>query len=213
MQLAIFGGTGRTGVHLVGQALDAGHSVTILSRSPEKLNLQHAQLHVIKGDVTDPTAVEEVVRGVDAVLSVLGPTENKPDFKVTRGTQNILNAMKDLGVQRLIVSAGAGVGDQNDVPTFTNRFVNILLKLVSRYVYEDMMQVVDLVRKSEVDWTIVRVPILTDDPATKRVKAGYVGKGMGMHITRADMADFILKQASDTTYLRQAPAISNDRSY
>lgn len=72
-----------------------------------------------------------------------------------------------------------------------------------------MVQVAAKVRASNLDWTIVRVPMLTDDPPTGKVRVGYVGKGTGSRISRADMADFMLRQLADTTYRHKAPAISN----
>jgi hypothetical protein len=72
-----------------------------------------------------------------------------------------------------------------------------------------MKKVVKMVRASDLDWTVVRLPMLTDDPKTGQVKVGYVGKGMGPRITRADAADFMLSQVEDKTYLHKSPAISN----
>ncbi len=209
MKLAIFGATGRTGQHLVQQALEAKHEVVVLVRTPSKLTIQNPGLSVIQGDIQDAAKVEQTIKGSDAVFSVLGPTSNTPEYQTTKGTKNILDAMKKQGVRKLVISAGAGVGDPYDEPKLFNKFINILLKLAARYVYEDMLQVVDLVRESDMDWVIVRVPMLTDAPATGSIKIGYVGKGMGPRISRADMATFMLKQLNDNTYLRQAPAISN----
>lgn len=209
MKLAIFGGTGRTGQHLVRQALDAGHQVNMLARDPAKVNVQNSSLVITQGDVTDAACVEQTIAGTDAVLSVLSPTENVPDYKVSRGTQHILAAMKKHHIRRLIISAGAGVGDPLDAPTVVNKLINMLLKLLSRHVYEDMLRTVDTVRASEVDWTVVRVPMLTDEPGTGKMTVAYVGKGMGMKLSREDMARFILNLVEDSTYLRQSPAISN----
>jgi hypothetical protein len=72
-----------------------------------------------------------------------------------------------------------------------------------------MTKTVELVRASGLDWTIVRLPMLTDDPKSASVKVGYVGKGMGARIARADIADFILGQLDDKTWIRAAPAISS----
>jgi hypothetical protein len=72
-----------------------------------------------------------------------------------------------------------------------------------------MEQVVDKVRHSGLDWTIVRAPMLTEGPATGRVREGYVGKDIGPRLTRADLAAFMLKQLDTETYVGQAPAISN----
>ena len=209
MKLAILGATGRTGQHVVEQALERGHEVTVFARSPQKLEAFREHITIIEGDVQEAGAVEEAIAGADAVISVLGPTENKPDYQVTRGTRHILDAMKQHGVDRLVISAGAGVGDPKDEPRLFNKLINVLLKLFSRHVYEDMKRTVAAVRDSDVDWTIVRVPMLTDNAPKGEVKAGYVGEGMGPRITRADMASFMLDQVSDDAYLHQAPAISN----
>lgn len=207
--LAIFGGTGRTGRHLVQQALDAGYCVRALARDPGKLPAQNERLLVIQGSLSDAESVTKVIAGADAVLSVLGPTNNEPTFEISRGTQTILDAMRQHGVRRLIISAGAGVGDPGDAPKLFNKLINVLLKLVSRNVYEDMLKTVTLVRVSDLDWTVVRVPRLTGDPATGQIKTGMVGKGTGVNLSRADMASFMLQQVDDKRYLRQAPVISN----
>ena len=161
MNIAVFGGTGRTGRHVVEQALAAGHSITALARTPAKLP-KHERLVAIQGDVQDPSAVEKTVVGAEAVISVLGPTSNEPTFEVSKGMRHILAAMQKHGVRRLIISAGAGVGDPNDTPKLSNKAINLLLKLLARNVYEDMKGAVDIVRASEYDWTIVRVPRLID---------------------------------------------------
>lgn len=209
MKLAIFGGTGRTGQHLVQQALEQGHEVTVLARQPAKIILQHSNLSVVKGYVKDPASVTQALAGANAVLTVLGPTSNQPLMEVSQGMANILAAMQQQGVRRLIITAGAGVGDPHDTPKLFNHVMNFLLKLMARNVLADMSKVVDLVRASDLDWTVVRLPMLTDDPKTGHIRVGHVGQGMGPRIARADIAEFMLVQLTDKTYVRQSPAISN----
>lgn len=209
MEVTIFGATGRSGQLLVQQALARGHAVTAFARSAQKLGALVERVTVVEGDVRDADAVSRAVATAGAVLSVLGPTQNKPDYPITHGTQNILKAMETHGVERLIISAGAGVGDPQDAPGLMNKVINVLLKLFSRHVYEDMKRTVEAVRASDRQWTVVRVPMLTDDPPTGEVKAAYVGKGMGMRISRADMASFMLDQLESDEYVYKAPAISN----
>jgi nucleoside-diphosphate-sugar epimerase len=213
MNLTIFGASGRTGQQLVEQALARGHRVTAFTRSPQKLAKIGERVNIVEGDVQDADTVSRAVVGANAVLSVLGPTRNIPDYQVTCGTQNILGAMKQHGVERLIISAGAGVGDPHDEPRLFNKLINVLLKLVSRHVYEDMKRTVETVRNSDAQWTIVRVPMLTDDSATGKARAAYVGKGMGMRVSRADLASFMLDQLESDTHLHRAPAISTIRRY
>ncbi len=209
MKIAIFGGTGRTGKHLVEQALSKGYQVNLLARNPEKVETKDNNLTVISGDVKDAAAVEKTIEGSQAVLSALGPTSNEAEFAVSKGMQNILAAMQKNSVKRLIITAGAGVGDPKDEPKFFNHVMNFLLKLMAKNVLADMSRVVDMVRSSDRDWTVVRLPMLTDDPKSGEIKVGYVGKGMGSRITRADIADFMLFELEKGEYIHEAPAISN----
>jgi putative NADH-flavin reductase len=209
MNLTLFGATGKTGRHLLEQALAQGHIVTVLARSPAKLAQRPDRLIVIQGDIREAAKVAQAVAGAEAVLSVLGPTSNKPELAVSQGMDTILAAMRQHGVRRLIQSAGAGVRDPHDTPTLVHAFFGGLTRLLSPNVVADMAQVVDKVRHSGLDWTIVRVPMLTDDPATGRVRSGYVGKDIGTRLARADLAAFMLKQLDTMTYVGQAPAISS----
>ena len=210
MQLTIFGASGGAGQQLVAQALADGYPVTVLARNPDKLGQLRERLNVVVGDVRDAGAVAQAVAGSQAVLSVLGPTSNTPEFAVSRGMDHILAAMTAHGVRRLIVSIGAGVRDPLDQPTAVHAFFGGLVKLLSRHAYEDMLRVNDTLRASTgIDWTIVRVPRLTDGPRTGVIKPGYVGKDLGTQLTRADMAAFMLSQLTDLTYVGRAPAISN----
>lgn len=207
--LALFGATGRTGRHLLQQALERGYNVRVLARDPGKLAVQSERLVVVRGNLKDAACVEEVITGADAVLSVLGPTSNEPTFEISRGTADIMSTMKRQGVKRLIISAGAGVGDPGDTPKLFNKLINVALKATARNVYEDMLKTVDQVRGSGLEWTVVRVPRLTDGPKSGQVRVGMVGKGTGATLSRADMAEFMLKQVNDNRHLRQAPVISN----
>ena len=209
MKLAILGATGSTGKLLVQQALGAGHHVVAFARTPSKLGIEHEHLDMVQGDVQDAEQVANAIAGTEAVLSVLGPTSNEPAYEVSRGMVNILAAMEKHGVRRLIQTVGAGVGDSRDEPGLFDRMIKVLLKLASRHVFEDMVRVNDIIRASDLDWTLVRVPMLTDEPPAGDVKVGYLGKGVGSRISRADIAAFMLKQADSDTYLRQAPVISN----
>jgi len=209
MQLAIFGLTGQTGKYLLEQSLAAGHEVSALVRSPEKLPADQPGLRVMQGDVRDAEQVARVVAGCQAVLSVLGPSRHAPDFVISQGVDNILAAMQAQAVRRLVISIGAGVRDPKDRPTWPHAFFGLLVKLLSRPVYDDMRRAAGAVRASAVDWTIVRVPRLTDAAGSGIIRCGYVGVDVGLQLSRADLALFMLRQVTDKTFIQQAPAISN----
>ena len=209
MQLAIFGGTGKTGRLVVEQALAAGQHVTVLARNPAKLTTQNPNLRIVQGDVQDPAQVLAAITGADAVISALGPTSNKPLFEVSKGMNNIIAAMRQAGVKRLIVTAGAGVREEMDQPKLADKLIVRALKLFNGNVYSDMLRVVEQVKASGLDWTVVRAPMLTDDPATGHVRAGGVGKDIGTRLSRADFAAFLLAQVNNPQWVGKAPAISN----
>jgi hypothetical protein len=208
MKLAVFGGTSKTGQHIIRQALNADNDVTVLARSPSKLSIQHPKLRIVQGDILDRACVEDVVRGADAVLSVLGPSNNKPEFVISRGIDNVLEAMQKHHIQRIIISAGAGIREPEDKPKPVDRVFGFLARVISRNVVADMQQVVNKVKMSDRAWTIVRVPMLTDGAGQGSLKVGYVGD-INPRLSRADLASFMLKQLVDDTYVRKAPAISN----
>jgi putative NADH-flavin reductase len=210
MKIAIFGATGETGRQLVEQALAAGHEVVAYVRNPSKLNTRHENLMIVQGKLTDQAMIEHAISGADAVISVLGPRGGSKDKPITRGMQNIIEAMKKQGVRRLIISSTLSAKDPNDLPDFKAKALVNLVKLTIHAAYEEVVSVADTVRKSDLDWTIVRLTTLNNNPKSGKVRVGYLGKGeVGLRISRADLAEFMLKQVQDTKYLRQAPVISN----
>lgn len=209
MKLAIFGATGRTGQHLVRLALAENYMITALARDPRKLPLSNNNLVCIMGDARDSISVDRTISGADAVISVLGPTDRREPGALTRCTRNIIQAMKQNDLRRLVVSAGAGIGDNADSPTLADHLIKWLLKTTARPAYTDMLGVASLVRKSGLDWTIARAPMLTDQPATGSIKVGYLGKGVGIRLSRADLASFMLIQVVSTEYFYKAPVVSN----
>ena len=209
MKLAIFGATGKTGIPLVKQALDAGHEVKAFVRSPEKMSVKHERLELVQGDATDPKAVERAVQGTDAVLSALGHAKGSPDDVQTVATRNIVAAMKRHKVERIVSLTGAGVSDPQDQPKLTDRAIKFLLSTLQKSVLTDAENHADVLRRSGLDWVIVRGPMLTEGKHTGKYRVGYIGKNSGMRIPRADVADFMLKQLSDDRYLHQAPMVSS----
>ena len=209
MKLAIFGASGRTGRPLVQQALDAGNTVTALVRIPTTFPIQHERLTLVQGDAMDSAAVDKVVQDVDAVLSVLGQTKNSPPDMQTVATRNILAAMHKFAVTRFVSLTGAGVDAPEDQPKLINHVIKFALKTMSGKVLKDAEQHAEVLRNSDVDWTIVRGPMLNEGPRTGKYRVGWVGVNTGTRISRADVADFMLKQVRDTTYLRKAPMISD----
>lgn len=209
MKVAVFGASGRTGGHIVQQALDRGHQVRALVREHSTMSDGLDRVEIVRGDVTDRQAVEDTIHDSDAVLSVLGPTQNRPGRAISRGMATIISAMRAKGIRRLIVSAGAAVPFEKDQPKLFNKVMGLLVRTLSRHVYEDMLATSRVVTESDRDWTLVRVPMLIDGEASGSLRVGYVGIGTGPRVTRADLASFMLDQLEDETYLFDSPVISH----
>lgn len=209
MKLAIFGVSGRTGMPLVEQALEAGYEVIALVRNPAKLSLQRNKLTLVRGDVMNLADVEKTVQGADAVISVLGQRKDSPADMQTVATRNILSAMQKYGVRRLVSLTGAGVDAPQDKPKLVNHFIKFALKSLSGKALNDALQHAELIKNGDLDWVIVRAPMLNERPHTGKYRVGWVGVNTSARISRADVADFLLKQATDNTYLRQMPMISD----
>lgn len=207
-KLAIFGCTGQTGRKIAELALEQGNTVTALVRSSSRLGDLSGRVDVVEGDVLDPASVDRAVRGADAVLSALGRGKGSPPDFETAALKNITASMGRAGVRRLVVLASSVVSDPADKPTFSQSFTRWLVKAFRRAVYEDSLTKADVIRSSDLDWTIVRASILNNGPATRKYRIGSMEKGAGVRVPRADVAHFILSCATEGRLLRQSPYIS-----
>ena len=205
MKISVFGATGGTGREIVEQALAIGTEVTILVRDPARLSDKVRGANIVIGNVLDPRKVQEALGGADAVVVSLGNRSDSPENTVSEGTKNIITAMQTLGIKRLVVVTSLGVGDsKNQVP-----FVfKIVMKTVMRKVMEDKEQQEKLVRESELDWVILRPGELIDGPRTGQYAFGTDQSIMAEAISRADLAEFTLKQCVDDQFLQKAVAIT-----
>ena len=209
MKLAIFGAAGRTGIPLVEQALEKGHEVVALVRTPSKLSIGNQRLTVVQGDVTHLADVERVVQGADAVLSVLGHVKGSEPDILTHAIRNIILAMDKYHVKRLVSLSGASVQAQQDKPKLVNRLIKFYTQATTGSLLKDAEQQFMELQNSDVDWVVVRGPMLTERPHTGTYHISWTGVNTGLRVSRANVADFMLKQVTDRTYLRQAPLISD----
>lgn len=208
MRLLVIGATGGTGKQLVQQALAQGHQVTALVRTPAKLEIAHARLRVLRGDVLDEASIETAMLGQDAVLSALGHTVfYKPTTILSEGTRNIMRAMKSCEVRRFVCESSLGVGDT--VWRLGLLASLLFVPLILPFYLRDRLRQEELITRSKSEWIIVRPSVLTNAPATGCYRHGLqIGNYLlGNRVSRADVADFMLKQLHDDTYLGMAVGI------
>lgn len=208
MHLALFGGTGRTGRHVLSLALDAGHTVTALARRPSALPPRPG-LAVVAGSVTDAAAVVRTVGGADAVVMALGPTKTSPPDVMTVAARHVVDAMTAAGVRRVVSLTGAGVADPRDPGGAGPAFMRGVMRLVAAGLLRDGAGHLDALRASGLDWTLVRAPRLTDGPPTGRYRTGYLAMGPAHAVARADVAAYLVHLAVDGSETGGAPMITS----
>jgi putative NADH-flavin reductase len=207
MKVTVIGATGRTGSRLTRQALEAGHEVTAFTRHPGKLEMEHERLHVVEGDVQNLEDVERAVRGQDAVVSGLGPTPSSTGDVMTTGAEHLVRAMEAHDARRLIWLTGAGIKAEGDEPSLLRDLMQGLLNVFSPAVFEDSLRAFEVIRESDLAWTVVRVPRLKEGPAEGGVRATFKPPG-AQAISRADVAAFMLEQLEREEYVQQAPMLT-----
>jgi putative NADH-flavin reductase len=211
-RILVLGATGGTGQHVVSQALQQGHNVTVLVRHPERLSLDSDRLRVLVGSVTDDGhALDAATCDQDVVISTLGVGSGlKSGGLIARSAPAIVRAMQTAGVRRLIFTSAFGVGETyRDVPLVPRIAIRTLLKDL----YADKQVGEDELRRlgSDIDWTLVYPVTLTNGPRTGHYRAGERLRLRGLpRIARADLADFMMRQVDDDrSYLKKGVLVSS----
>jgi putative NADH-flavin reductase len=201
MKILVIGATGPTGRELVSQGVALGHEITAAVRHPESAALP-AGVRLVRADVNDGDSLAIAVAGQDVVISSLGSKlSRKPTNLFSFGTRNLLIAMNDAGVRRLVCITGIGAGDSKGHGGFL--YDRIIQPLLLKEIYKDKDRQEDLIRKSNLDWTIVRPGTLTNGIRTGRVRALTDLRGITVgKVSRADVAWFILDRLHDLNSVR-----------
>ena len=209
VKIVIFGAAGATGRIVVEQALEQGHEVTAYDRNLAPLAVRHANLRLIQGDIFDPAQVEAAIAGQEVVISVLGVRSGVTIPVCSEGTRNIIAAMQKLGVKRFISQSAFAVaaldGEWREVP-----YLPLLLPFFPKVkaMFADKVLQEKEILNSELDWIIVRPAKLTDGPRTGEYKVhDPLVIGPGAKISRADVAEFLLEQVNDDTFLHKIPRL------
>lgn len=213
--IALFGGSGRTGKPFIRKATGE-YKIKALVRDPQKLDISHENLQVIGGDVINPVDLEKCIAGSDIVVSLIGHgKDSAPGFQ-TAAIRHILQLMDKHDVKRIVTLTGGGVRDQeNDRPGVLDKLVVFVMKNLAgkgpRNALEDGINHAQVIRNTNTDWTIIRAPLLTEDPAKGYVEAGFVGTVKGFKLTREDLAQFILQEINEERYVHQMPFVTNGK--
>jgi len=209
MKLAVFGATGGTGRQLVAQAIELGHDVTVIARTPAAVDLRSEQLTIVPGDVLDLSSFKRWIFGQDAVISALGVNHRRPTTVYSEGTGNIVQAMRGAGVRRLIGLSSAGLEIPDDTPWMMRQTIRLVIQPMYKHAYEDMKRMEEKLRKSGLDWTVIRPPRLTNGPRTGVYRTAlHLHLAQASGVSRADLADYMLRSLQDSSSYQAIVEIS-----
>ncbi len=202
MKLVVLGATGGTGIEIVRQATERGHSVTAFVRSRDRLKPFVDRIAIEQGDLLNSAQLERVIQGHDAVLSGFGPRlpiSEADEHLLQRFAIALASAMLRARVRRVVVESSAFLFKDAIVPP-----TYLVGRLFFAGIVRDASAMEQVFRESGVDWTIVRPPRLTDKPHTGkyRVREGHLPR-FGFSISRADVADCMIKAVEDPASVRK----------
>ena len=208
LKLLVLGATGGTGLEIVRQAVELGHSVTAFVRSPERLSRFHNRISIKQGDLLNSAELEKALRGHDVVLSGFGPrvpVSNAEAHLLEQFAVALTSAMSRTGARRVVVESVAFLFKNAVLPP-----AYLLGRLFFPRTVADASAMEQVFAKSDLDWTLVRPPQLTDQAYTGkyRVRKGQLPR-FGLKISRADVADFMIKVIGDRSSVREVIGISN----
>lgn len=206
MKILVIGANGGIGRQAVEQALAAGHHVTAMVRNPASLTLKHPSLQIVQGDVTQQQILERYVDRQDVVISALGVKGglfgDKPTTLYSQGNAHLIEAMGKRGVRRAFFISSSAIEISPVQPFYARFAAKYILSKLLRHMYADQREMERLIQTSNIDWTIIRPPRLTDQPATGHYRVALNSfLRNSLRISRADVAHFMIHHlAAPTTY-------------
>ncbi|MBY0599381.1 SDR family oxidoreductase [Bacillus bingmayongensis] len=206
-KIAIIGANGKAGKYLVNQALQEGYFVRILTRNPQKFKISHKHLEVVKGDARDISAIRQLLQACDAVINAVGQPK-KESYIFSTVTNHILEVMVEYRIKRYVLISGGSMDVKGDAKSVLNKIGAMLFRLLLSDMMKDKYKELKLIRDSNVNWTIVRLPFVVDGEGTGKIKESLRDLP-GIKIQNGDIAPFVIKQIHDEMYSKKCPFISN----
>ncbi|ROH99649.1 NAD(P)-dependent oxidoreductase [Chryseobacterium daecheongense] len=207
--VAVIGGTGKSGQYLVQHLVRKGYPMKLLVRNPEHFTPGNSLIKIVKGDARDYNAVDALIKDCTVVISTLGqPKGEKSIFSDATG--NMIKAMHSNGIKRYIVTTGLSVSTPFDMKNKT-------VKAATEWMYEyypettlDKQKEYELLTKSNLDWTLVRLPLILQTLETFPTEAN-LNDCKGENISATDLAEFLVSEIEDEHFLGKSPFLYNKK--
>jgi len=207
IKIALIGGTGKAGKYIVNHLLEEGFPVRLLLRYPEKFQIKNPLVEIVRGGAREYEAVHSVIRGCHAVISATGQPVGEPSI-FSDATKNVMRAMNEFNIKRYLLLTGLNVDTPFDHKSVKTQAGTDWMKANYPKTTLDKQVEYNLLTESNLDWTLVRLPLIEQTDERKKVVVS-LEDCPGDKISATDLAHFLVNQLSSDTYVKQAPFIAN----
>ncbi|GAA4316307.1 SDR family oxidoreductase [Mucilaginibacter gynuensis] len=209
IKVAVIGGTGKAGKYIIKELISQGYSIKMLLKRPHlRAQFEHPQIQFTEGNMADAETARALIKDCTAVISAIGQRQDEPLISAL-ATTNIIAAMKEYGIKRYILITGITMDVPGDTKnTYTQAMTDFMKKSYPEIV-ADKQRVLDILNNSDIDWTIVRLPVIkqTDERGKLLVD---LHDCPGESISTANLAAFLVQQITDTGYIGKAPFVASE---
>lgn len=210
MKVIIFGASGGIGKFAVKHALEKGYEVIAYLRNPSKLTIKHKNLTIIEGELNNYNAIKNAISGCNAVIWCVGiPMKKYKHMDSLEGHKNLIKAMNECGIERLIDWATPSVHFEEDKKSFVTVVPGFMAGILFPMAKNEVINIADMITSSKLKWTIVRFMAPKDTPYTGKVKVGFGDTKMNFNISREDIGAFMVEQLSKKKYEYSMPIIGS----
>jgi putative NADH-flavin reductase len=206
-KVAVIGGAGKSGKYLVKQLISQGIYFKILLRNPGNFPINSPLVEVVKGDARDYSSVSSLISGCQAVISTLGQPKGESSI-FSHATGNVIQSMNEFDVKRYVLTTGLNVDTPFDNKSPKTKFATEWMKTNYPETTSDKQEEYNILSQSKVDWTLVRLPLIEQTDLRNEISVN-LEDCPGDKISATDLAEFLIGQLSDETFIRKSPFIAS----
>ena len=205
MKVLVFGANGRVGSNIVQKLLRDGHQIRAFVHSNSSLT-EHKDLEIVEGDVHNTKHVSEALQGQEKVLTALESWGPQSKDILRAAMENIVAAMKEANVQRIIALTGSGAIAPNDSPSVVDKLNRTFIRLAASKILEDGERHIAILANSTLNWTVVRSPAMRNSASIRYVLSKRAPSPWAS-ISREAVAEAMVHLINDSQWLKAAPYI------
>ncbi len=202
--ITVFGASGRTGNEIIKIALEKGFKINALYRNRSLITLSHNNLNVIEGDILKFSNVKSAINGTGCVISALGTKPPYKDVFCSEGTKNIIKAMYEFNINRLICITGAMIGDYPGILSGFMNKMKVRFNKTHPLISIDRLKQELAVKASGLNWTVLKPPRLTEGSMSKYKMSENMKITGFSTISRKTIASLILDIIDDESTYQKA---------